>query len=43
MGVKNTECVRKVIAEKVRATDGRISAKRLLPIAQAAGESMLRS
>lgn len=35
--VKNTECVRDVIAEKVRATDGRISAKRLLPIAQAAG------
>lgn len=37
VGVKNTECVREVIAEKVRATDGRISAKRLLPIAQAAG------
>jgi transposase len=36
-GVKNTECVKGVIAEKVRATDGRISAKRLLPIAQAAG------
>lgn len=36
---KNTECVRDVIAEKVRATDGRISAKRLLPIAQAAGYS----
>lgn len=35
--VKNTECVKDVIAEKVRATDGRISAKRLLPIAQAAG------
>lgn len=35
--VRNTECVREVIAEKVRATDGRISAKRLLPIAQAAG------
>jgi transposase len=37
VAVKNTECVRDVIAEKVRATDGRISAKRLLPIAQAAG------
>jgi transposase len=34
---KNTECVKDVIAEKVRATDGRISAKRLLPVAQAAG------
>ena len=38
-GAKNTECVKDVIAEKVRATDGRISAKRLLPIAQAAGYS----
>ena len=37
VNAKNTECVRDVIAEKVRATDGRISAKRLLPIAQAAG------
>lgn len=37
VSVKNTECVKDVIAEKVRATDGRISAKRLLPIAQAAG------
>jgi transposase len=36
---RNTDCVRDVIAEKVRATDGRISAKRLLPIAQAAGYS----
>jgi hypothetical protein len=26
-----------VIAEKVKATDGRISAKRLLPVARAAG------
>lgn len=34
---KNTDGVRVVIAEKVRATDGRISAKRLLPIARAAG------
>ena len=34
---RNTDGVRDVIAEKVRATDGRISAKRLLPIAQAAG------
>lgn len=39
VNAKNTECVRDVIAEKVRATDGRISAKRLLPIAQAAGYS----
>ena len=34
---KNTDAVANVIAEKVRATDGRISAKRLLPIARAAG------
>jgi transposase len=34
---KNTDVARDVIAEKVRATDGRISAKRLLPIARAAG------
>ncbi len=34
---KNTDAVATVIAEKVRATDGRISAKRLLPAAQAAG------
>ena len=34
---RNTDAVRGVIAEKVRATDGRISAKRLLPVAQAAG------
>ena len=36
-GPRNTDVVRAVIEEKVRATDGRISAKRLLPIAQAAG------
>jgi transposase len=36
-GAKNTDVVRDVIAEKVRATDGRISAKRLLPAARAAG------
>lgn len=36
---KNTDCVTGVIWEKVRATDGRISAKRLLPIARAAGYS----
>jgi len=36
---KNTDCVAGVIWEKVRATDGRISAKRLLPVAQAAGYS----
>jgi transposase len=36
-GPKNTDAVRGVIDDKVRATDGRISAKRLLPVAQAAG------
>lgn len=36
-GAKNTECVKELIAEKVRATEGRISAKRLLPIVAAAG------
>ena len=35
----NTDVVRDLIAEKVRATDGRISAKRLLPAARAAGYS----
>ncbi|HEX3564934.1 MAG TPA: IS21 family transposase [Acidimicrobiales bacterium] len=35
----NTDCVRDLIAEKVKTTDGRISAKRLLPIARAAGYS----
>src|SRR5919206_140540 len=35
--LKNTAGVLEVIAERVRATDGRISAKRLLPIARAAG------
>ncbi len=34
---RNTDVVRGVIAEKVRATDGRISAKRLLPMARTAG------
>ena len=34
---RNTDMARDLIAEKVRATDGRISAKRLLPIARAAG------
>ena len=34
---KNTDGVATVIAEKVRATDGRISAKRLLPLARTAG------
>jgi hypothetical protein len=34
---RNTDAVREVIAAKVRSTDGRISAKRLLPVAQAAG------
>jgi transposase len=36
-GPRNTDVVRGVIEEKVKATDGRISAKRLLPIAHAAG------
>jgi hypothetical protein len=36
-GPRNTDAVRDLIAEKVRATDGRISAKRLLPAARAAG------
>lgn len=35
--VSNTEVAREVVAEKVRATDGLISAKRLLPLARAAG------
>jgi hypothetical protein len=35
--VGNTAAVQALIAERVRASDGRISAKRLLPIAQAAG------
>jgi hypothetical protein len=33
----NTDAVEELIAERVRRSDGRISAKRLLPIAQAAG------
>jgi hypothetical protein len=33
----NTAGVQALIAERVRASDGRISAKRLLPIAEAAG------
>src|SRR5438477_9824380 len=37
--VRNTAAVQEVIAERVRASDGRISAKRLLPIAAAAGYS----
>ena len=36
-GPSNTDVVRELIAEKVRASDGRISAKRLLPPARAAG------
>jgi transposase len=36
-GPRNTDVVADLVAEKVRATDGRISAKRLLPAAQAAG------
>ena len=34
---KNTDAVLAVVATKVKATDGRISAKRLLPVARAAG------
>jgi transposase len=34
---RNTDCVAGLIAQRVRATDGRISAKRLLPRARAAG------
>ncbi len=33
----NTACVQALIEERVRKTDGRISAKRLLPVARAAG------
>jgi hypothetical protein len=33
----NTDGVRAMVAERIRATDGRISAKRLLPVAVAAG------
>ena len=35
--VKNTDAVALLIAEKVRRTDGRISAKRFLPLARTAG------
>lgn len=34
---RNTDRVAEVVAEKVKATDGRIIGKRLLPIARAAG------
>jgi transposase len=34
---RNTAAVTELITERVRTTDGRISAKRLLPLAQAAG------
>lgn len=34
---RNTDGVTELIAERVRASDGRISAKRLLPVARAAG------
>src|SRR5918994_7322187 len=34
---RNTDAMTDLIAERVRASDGRISAKRLLPIARAAG------
>src|SRR4051795_11108252 len=33
----NTVCVEPLIGERVRKTDGRISAKRLLPVVRAAG------
>ena len=35
--MSNTACVRDLVWDKIRSTDGRISAKRLLPLAQAAG------
>ena len=35
--VRNTEVARKIVTEKVGETRGRISAKRLLPMARAAG------
>ena len=35
--VSNTEVVRELVGEKVTASKGRISAKRLLPVARAAG------
>jgi transposase len=34
---RNTDPVRRLVAERVKATDGRISAKRLLPTCRAAG------
>jgi hypothetical protein len=34
---RNTDGVAALIAERVRATDGRIAAKRLLPVARTAG------
>jgi hypothetical protein len=36
-GTKNTDPVLSVLAKKVKDTDGRISAKRLLPLARTAG------
>jgi molybdenum-dependent DNA-binding transcriptional regulator ModE len=36
-GARNTDPVMRIIEEKVRQTDGRISAKRLLPKVQVAG------
>ncbi len=35
--VSNTEVVRDLVSEKVAASKGKISAKRLLPVARAAG------
>ena len=37
--VRNTAAVQELVVERVRASDGRISAKRLLPTARAAGYS----
>ena len=34
---RNTDAVSLLLADRVRATDGRISAKRLLPVCRAAG------
>jgi transposase len=37
VAVSNTQVVKELVAEKVQSTDGLISAKRLLPLARAAG------
>jgi hypothetical protein len=37
--VHNTDSVQTLIAERIRSSDGRISARRLVPVARAAGYS----